>query len=81
MKKGKKAFQEVIGWIGTVLILVAFALLGAGILDGQSMPYMTMNAIGALALMYHSWVRKDYQPVALNVVWLLVALLAMVRMW
>ena len=38
---------EVVGWAGAVLILLAYLLLSAGKLTGQSLVYQGMNVVGA----------------------------------
>ena len=39
---------EVAGWTGAALILLAYGLLSAGKLDGQSRAYQWMNVGGAV---------------------------------
>ena len=39
---------EVAGWTGALLILLAYALLSSGKLDGQSRAYQWMNVGGAV---------------------------------
>ena len=38
---------EVVGWAGAFLILLAYLLLSAGKLTGQSLVYQGMNVVGA----------------------------------
>lgn len=71
---------EIFGWLGAVLILLAYALSNFGILSPSNFSYQILNILGALAIVYHSLTKKDYQPAALNIVWALVALVAILRL-
>lgn len=70
---------EIFGWIGAVLILLAYALSNFGVLSPASFTYQALNILGAGAIVYHSLIRKDYQPAVLNIIWALVAVLAVVK--
>ncbi len=70
---------EILGWIGAVMILVAYALSNFGILGPTDFVYQILNIFGALAIVYHSLTKKDYQPVVLNIIWAMVAVLAILK--
>lgn len=71
---------EIFGWLGTIMILLAYALSNFGILSPNNFSYQILNILGALAIVYHSLTKKDYQPVVLNTIWALVAVLAIVKL-
>ena len=71
--------KEIIGWIGVLLILLAFALITFGSITADDIIYGTLNFAGALGVIISSYAKKDFQPVALNVVWLLVATIGIAR--
>lgn len=62
-------FAEIVGWIGAVLILGAYALLTAGRLEAKSIPYQAMNVVGALGFIVNSGWNGAIPSAALNVVW------------
>ncbi len=70
---------EIFGWIGAVLILLAFALSNFGILSQTNFSYQILNILGAIGIVYHSLTKKDYQPAVLNIIWALVAVLAIIK--
>ncbi len=74
----KKIFDEVVGWCGTVTIISAYALLSFGIIASESIMYHLLNAIGALGIVYISFKKKAYQPGVLNIIWALIAIVAIV---
>ena len=63
---------EVAGWIGASLILLAYLLLSAGRLTGQSLVYQTMNVVGATGFVINGWWHGAIPSAALNVLWLLI---------
>lgn len=71
--------NDIIGWVGVLLILLAFALTTFGVINAKDIAYGLLNFSGALGIIISSYTKKDFQPVALNIVWLLVAIIAIIR--
>lgn len=69
-----------LGWYGVLAILAAYALLSFKVIDADSLPYQLLNLTGAIGIMIVAATKKDTQPVVLNVVWALVALVAIIRL-
>jgi hypothetical protein len=67
---------EVAGWGGAVLILLAYLLLSAGRLTGQSLVYQGMNVVGAAGFVINGWWHGALPSAALNVLWLLIGAVA-----
>ena len=67
---------EVAGWGGAVLILLAYLLLSAGRLTGQSLLYQGMNVVGAAGFVINGWWHGAMPSAALNVLWLLIGAVA-----
>ena len=63
---------EVAGWAGAVLILLAYGLLSAGRLTGQSLSYQLMNVVGAAGFVINGWWHGALPSASLNVLWLLI---------
>jgi hypothetical protein len=68
---------EAIGWIGALLILVAYALLSAGKLTAQDRSYQWMNVIGAAGFIVNSGWNGAIPSATLNVVWAGIGLAAL----
>jgi hypothetical protein len=68
---------EVVGWIGAVLILVAYALLSMGKLSGKSVSYQVMNVVGALGFVLNSGYNGAIPSAALNVIWVGIGVFAL----
>jgi len=67
---------EVAGWIGSALILGAYALLSAGKVTGRSLSYQAMNVVGAAGFVINGWWHGALPSAALNVLWLLIGAVA-----
>jgi hypothetical protein len=74
-----KTFIDVSGWTGAILILGSFALLSFGKIQARSPLYQWMNVIGALGLIINSGWNGAWPSVALNVVWMAIAVVALQR--
>jgi hypothetical protein len=61
---------EAVGWAGAVLILLAYLLLSAGRLTGQSLTYQLMNVFGAAGFVVNGWWHRALPSAVLNVLWL-----------
>ncbi len=70
---------EVAGWAGASLILLAYLLLSAGRLTGQSTVYQAMNVAGAAGFIINGWWHGALPSAALNVVWMLIGGVALWR--
>jgi len=67
---------EVVGWIGALLILLAYLLMYAGRLTGHSIVYQGMNIVGAAGFVVNGWWHRAIPSAALNVLWLLIGAIA-----
>jgi hypothetical protein len=61
---------EVAGWAGALLILLAYLLISAGKLTGQSIAYQAMNIVGAAGFVINGWWHRAVPSTVLNVVWM-----------
>jgi len=72
--------HEVVGWLGMILILFAYSGISSGYFVGGDVVYQGSNLCGSVALLYSAAKTKSYAVVALNVVWALVAVSALLTM-
>ena len=71
---------EVVGWAGAALILLAYLLLSAGRLTGQSPVYQGMNIAGAAGFIVNGWWHGALPSTVLNVIWMGIGAVALWRM-
>lgn len=70
-------FWEIGGWVGAALILVGFALISLG--GTARTPHHLINLAGGILLLGASAVKDAWFSVALNAVWIVIALAALAR--
>ena len=68
-----------VGWAGAALLLGAYALVSAGRLRGGGLAFQLMNLGGATGLAVNSAVNGAWPSVALNLVWIAVGALTLLR--
>jgi hypothetical protein len=72
-------WMKVTGWYGVLAILGAYALISFGQLNHASVTYQILNLTGALAVGLICVRKRAWQPLALNVVWAVIAATALWR--
>jgi hypothetical protein len=72
---------ETVGWIGAGLILLAYLLVTIGRLTGHSPAFQWMNLLGAAGFTINGWWHNALPSASLNVVWMLIAAVALWRLW
>ena len=70
---------ELVGWVGTVLILSAYFLLTGKKLSGDSKTYHSMNLFGGIGVVANSIANGAYPPAVLNIIWSLIAIYGIVK--
>ena len=78
---GVEIAVEVAGWVGATLILLAYLLLSAGKLNGQSLVYQGMNVVGAAGFVVNGWWHGAMPSAVLNVLWLMIGVFASIRIF
>jgi len=76
----QKIIDETIGWYGTCAIVIAYALVSFNILSPSTFLYQILNGTGAFGIVYISFKKKAYQPGVLNIIWAIIALIAIIRL-
>jgi hypothetical protein len=77
----KKLLIETAGWYGALAILTAYILVSFEIISPTYIWYQILNGTGALGIVIVSFYKRAYQPGVLNLVWLLVALFALLQLF
>lgn len=75
----KKVFIEIFGWYGMVAIVLAYALVSFSLTVSDSIWYQLLNGTGAIGIVTVSLYKKAYQPGILNIIWALIALIAILN--
>ena len=70
---------EAVGIVGGVLLLGAFLMVSAGTWNGRSFWYEVSNFFGCVLLVIYTLNKQAYTNIALNIIWGLVALFAIIK--
>lgn len=70
---------NVFGWYGMSAIVLAYALVSFSVLSSENIWFQLLNASGALGLVTVSFSKKAYQPGVLNIIWTVIAIVAIIR--
>ncbi len=69
--------MEVVGWIGAILILGAYAMLTAGKVTAKDVSYQAMNVVGAAGFIANSGWNGAWPSAILNVIWVGIGVFAL----
>lgn len=72
---------DVLGWIGTVLYLLAYGLVSLRKVEGDSLLYQGMNILAGLLLVINTFYWRAYPSVGLNAAWIGIGLFTLGRKW
>ncbi len=70
---------EFYGWYGMVAIVLAYALASFSVIKATGLVFQILNGTGALGIVFVSFQKKAYQPGVLNILWTLIALVAIAK--
>lgn len=70
---------EIAGWIAAGAMLVGYALLSGGRVDGRDRSYQAVNIVGSLLVGVNSLLHDALPSASVNFVWLAIGLLTVAR--
>ncbi len=71
--------ENILGWFGVLLVLGAYILVSFDVVSAQSALFQGLMLLGSLGIMLVAYRRRDTQPLILNLIFALVALVSLVR--
>lgn len=69
--------ENIFGWVGTIMLLVAYSFNALGFILANSILYITLNIFGGVLVMYIAYRYHNYQSTLINLVWFIVAIIAL----
>ena len=70
---------EIIGWIGTILIVGAYFLNINGKIKSSSVPYIISNLVGGILFSVYTYVHRTYPNMVVNIIWVIIAIAALMK--
>jgi hypothetical protein len=71
--------SDIIGYLGVLELLVAYALVSTKKIEGDSAVYQLLNLVGSASLIVNSLVNEAYPSVVVNIFWIGIAAFALIR--
>jgi phosphatidylserine synthase len=72
---------NILGWTGSILYLLAYALVSVKKTEGDSVLYQGMNIVAGVLLVIYTLSLGAYATTGLNVVWVAIGLFTLGRKW
>ena len=72
---------QILGWTGSVLFLLAYALVSLKKTDGDSILYQGMNIVAGVLLVIYTFSLEVYATTGLNAVWVAIGLFTLGSKW
>lgn len=76
-----KLLINILGWTGSILYLLAYALISAKKTQGDSVLYQGINIFAGILLVIYTLYLGAYATTGLNAVWVVIGLLTLGRKW
>lgn len=76
-----KLLINILGWTGSVLYLLAYALVSLRKTEGDSPLYQGMNIFAGVLLVIYTFSLGAYATTGLNVVWAVIGIFTLTRKW
>lgn len=70
---------DITGWIGSILLIVAYWLNSQNKLSSQSLTYQILNVVGSMLLMVNTLYYGAYPSSALNLVWVTIGVIFLIK--
>jgi hypothetical protein len=70
---------EIMGWIGSVLIVGSYALNITGRLAATSKLYVLANIIGGLFFVINTYYHQAYPSMMVNIIWVIIAIVMLTK--
>ena len=75
----EKIIIDTMGWVGTILYLVAYGLVPAKKTEGDSWLYQGLNLIAGMLLIINTIYLRAYPSAGLNAAWIGIAVITLSR--
>jgi hypothetical protein len=71
--------MDLLGWVGTILYLIAYYLVSIKKVEGDSLSYQSMNIVAGVLLVINTFYWRAYPSLGLNAAWILIGVFTLSR--
>lgn len=72
-------FSQIIGWVGTFLIVLAYFLVSNNKISADSKRYQLINLFGAIFVGFNVFHQQAWTALALQIVWGIIAIISIIK--
>ena len=72
---------NILGWTGSILYLLAHALVSMKKTEGDSLLYQGLNIVAGILVVIYTLALEAYATTGLNAVWIAIGLITLGRKW
>jgi hypothetical protein len=72
---------NILGWTGSILYLLAYALVSMKKTEGDSLLYQGLNIVAGILVVIYTLALGAYATTGLNAVWIAIGLITLGRKW
>lgn len=76
-----KLLIDILGWIGSVLLIAAYALNSYQKIRSDSYTFLLLNIVAGIFLIIYSWYYTAFANTFINVVWVVIAVPALIKVF
>lgn len=76
-----KLLIDILGWIGSVLLIAAYALNSYQKIKSDSYTFLLLNIVAGIFLIIYSWYYTAFSNTFINVVWVIIAIPALIKVF
>ena len=76
-----KLLIDILGWIGSVLLIAAYALNSYQKIKSDSYTFLLLNIVAGVFLIIYSWYYTAFANTFINVVWVIIAVPALIKVF
>jgi len=72
-------FSNIIGWIGTIFIVLAYFLVSNNKIKATDVVYQLMNLFGAIGVGINVFYQQAWPSFSLQIIWAIIAIVSLLR--
>lgn len=72
-------FTQLVGWIGTVLLVAAYFLVSYNKISSSDSRYQLMNLVGAIGVGANVFYQQAWPAFAMQIIWGIIAVIALIK--
>ena len=67
---------ELSGWVGAILVLIAYFLVSTEKMNSKSFTFQALNIAGAFLLVLYTYNCKAYASMSVNLIWIFIGVVS-----